>query len=1491
MEGSPGEYCVRLASVALSAMLLTPPSYAQELNLISMFHLRIMLRQMLTREGIPNISEWETTLLKLALQIARDLTFTAHPQRQGADMDVRRYVKIKKIPGGAPKDSEFVDGAVITKNVAHKAMSRSQRNPRVMLVTFPLEFHRVEGQYMHFGQVVRQEKEYLNNLAARIAALRPHIVLVEKSVSRIALDALAKHKISVARSVKESAIQFVARMTQGDVFSSIDRLALEPRLGHCAKFQIQTFDHQLIPGRRKTYMRFEGCNKEMGCTILLRGGDNDTLMRIKRVTRFLTFIVRNLKLETHLWMDSVIALPQLTAEAVPSAPSSDPSNSVSTGLHPSLWSFSNLKFISDSPLSTNDTPDPQTDDEDFPDDEAQRRSLTRKIQQSLDPYTKTFISVSATLRFQPPHPVKRMKELDDALAAAKRAWEDEIIRREEKTATPIPITQLPTVSENEFQVDTPTEPASHHFQDATITRNMDQDDIKAQIESLPDRIASETPPRDLILPNGNGYFETGPTSALLTEVKPRILEETVPCTLKTAEDIRFESRITQLKGQHEEQRKIWEWYLRKNKDDFVVEKYQCIGLWECTMPIVDYGSRKACTLPQMKYVTFYGENDLTLGQLIESSINDTLAQFLDPKAICPAKCCDEPVARHCKVFVHNDTKLMVAVEQWDQIHGHGGPHYLYSPDLVTTWSSCRLCGMATPFITVSEEMQRYSFAKFLELHFYPADVQFVEGAGCQHNIYKHHIRYFSKRGMTVQFQTDPVNVFEVVYPPSRIIVKLESRLEMKNSDFTRLHARNTLWYTALVDDLKLINIDAATGDEEADLKLTADINALILRAEMEKDEITMMINHVYKDTGSTDTLGLNQVRAYRQDKIVAWQQDFDRLPKVRPAQVTSRKSSAFGSVRAGLWPRRQGFPGPSDRHPSSASVSEAEESTPPPLLRKGTGLSFVSTSSASDASEPEMDGALSKLVEKVVPLAVATANRTATKNHEVIKPASKEEGSDGDSDSTIGATKEDAALDPPVSSPIEVSPRGGGDVMRIRSVCRQERNELPESPPAEPAEERMSRPISRLPRRPTQQPSVAELVKKYQEFLPASGVPDLAKTAFAPELPESEPEVSSPPLRPLPRPRNRSRHGNRVVSKKTSISDFEQGYAANVAPRQRRSLGSRIPVPPPLDLNSDSRKTSPDKRPPMTRGYTYDNPKLSPVAAGNNRVRSRSYQKPPAKDKPPVPRSPVAGGKSTFRRQQSSGNKVSNIAKHFERISRDNERATRRYAVIRGGRKPRPVASARAKVEILDSVRDAVKDEEPESSSESSEADDEGEGEDDAPVPVPKKSDSVNSTTSRPETEPDEVAPVTESPAEIETGKTPPPTDAGKDPVGVPDSTPLRTVNEAAESALPSTSTSPTVFTNPLPPSTRPYTSYVPTDAETGASERNSIFRALTGFWPGQAPQSRFRSESGAEDLMADPEHIFRDASMVVRTDEPTSIIALALKYVVLSPVTFLRSC
>ena len=84
-----------------------------------------------------------------------------HHMPASFSIDVRQHVKIKKIPGGMPCDSEYVDGAVITTNVVHKQMVRTVSNPWVMLVTLPFEFHCIEGQYMHLDPLVNKEKHTL----------------------------------------------------------------------------------------------------------------------------------------------------------------------------------------------------------------------------------------------------------------------------------------------------------------------------------------------------------------------------------------------------------------------------------------------------------------------------------------------------------------------------------------------------------------------------------------------------------------------------------------------------------------------------------------------------------------------------------------------------------------------------------------------------------------------------------------------------------------------------------------------------------------------------------------------------------------------------------------------------------------------------------------------------------------------------------------------------------------------------------------------------------------------------------------------------------------------------------------------------------------------------------------------------------------------------------------------------------------------------------
>ena len=415
-------------------------------------------------------------------------------------------------------------------------------------------------------------------------------------------------------------------------------------------------------------------------------------------------------------------------------------------------------------------------------------------------------------------------------------------------------------------------------------------------------------------------------------------------------------------------------------------------------------------------------------------------------------------------------------------------------------------------------------------------------------------------------------------------------------------------------------------------------------------------------------------------------------------------------------------------------------------------------------------------------------------------------------------------------------------------------------------------------------PSVAELVKKYQDYLPPQGVEDLTKTALAPGVPVSESEQEGAPLF-RPRPRHKTRqHQQTFLSKRSSVSDFESSYAANIAPKYlaKRNLGqsgvgSRIPIGNYPDSRTTSRRTSPDKRPSFSRTNTDSTLRVgrtSPPPGKNTltpgmKPRSKPVIRLGPKDKlPPARPSSVVNPKSTFRRAPAPGSKVSNIAKHFERMNRENERASRRYAVIRGKR-ARPVASARAKVEVLESIKDAIKDEESESS-DSSEADDEGGGEDDDNV---DQKSPQKSPQTIPETPPPAPAVLLE-PADDQPADTP----ARESSVRTEsvEAVPSGTVTSPHEIEMP-----PSLMSSPMlsptaahgmMPMTPP-----PTDIDIEPSGRPSILKALSTLWPQQAP-SRGRSEVDPDDPMADPEHIFRDSSMVVRTDEPTSIIALALK-------------
>lgn len=800
-------------------------SFAQRPELLagdSLAYLELMLQQAIARAELPNAGEWHRVLSSLLLRVSTNL----HPNvRAGDSIDVRTYVKIKKVPGGKISDSEYVDGIVITKNVAHKAMPRRLVNPRIMVVTFPLDYHRVENQFMSLDPILAQEKDYLRLLTKRIIDVRPHIVLAQRSASRIALDYLLEANIAVARSVKISSIHQVARCTQADVVASMDRLALEPRLGRCAEFQIQSFEHDLIPGRRKTLMRFEGCHRDYGCTIILRGSDLATLRRVKIVTDFMALVAYHLKNEIILYSDEHNIYP-------PRPPLSQSYQELLEALSASTPPLD--RTTSDASQSSSSEPDsPKTPKAQVTDDRVTERQealdQTRNIAQSLKPYLTTILSPSTAIRYPPPAPLAKMADLDRILTVLRHQKDDEeaaqILQEERK----VPETSQLITGDSE-----------------TATTAV----ASSAVSESGDTTAAEMP--------SSAVMTALPVSSMLSKEATRDPYR----VLRKPDEIARESTLAQIAHQHSEQLKLWEWYRRRHAVTLRPEDYQGIVY---LYSLGCESNEKPCVEPTLQHLNFYQPDDLTVGQYLEGLTADAGKR-------CPSKTCERLLLFHFKLLVHSERRLQIAMDQFPcPSPGH--------EDRIITWSYCRICATPSPTTIMRDETWKMSWGAYLEHCFYPPECQ--AGFSCPHDAYRDQIRYFAHRNLAVRIHNEQIDIFEPVRPSITLQIKAETKVVLKNQEYESALHKNAAFFDSVLARLRSIDTDIVQlekvrndRDEFADVKiplLKAALDNMLSRAVADREEIVNLLNRTYKLTHMTDVLAMNTVLRTLQDKVVQWE--------------------------------------------------------------------------------------------------------------------------------------------------------------------------------------------------------------------------------------------------------------------------------------------------------------------------------------------------------------------------------------------------------------------------------------------------------------------------------------------------------------------------------------------------------------------------------------------------------------------------------------------
>ncbi len=241
--------------------------------------------------GTKFVSRWSQLMCSLALKAVRTVSHDAGGGKK--EVDIKRYAKVEKIPGGEIEESRVLDGVMLNKDITHPKMRRRIENPRVILLDCPLEYKKGESQTNieiskeeDWNRILQIEEEQVKQLTDAIIALKPDLVITEKGVSDLAQHFLVKNNITALRRVRKTDNNRIARATGATIVNRVEDLQESDVGTHCGLFEIEKIGDEYFTFITK-------CKNPKACTILLRGPSKDVLNEIERNLQDAMSVARN----------------------------------------------------------------------------------------------------------------------------------------------------------------------------------------------------------------------------------------------------------------------------------------------------------------------------------------------------------------------------------------------------------------------------------------------------------------------------------------------------------------------------------------------------------------------------------------------------------------------------------------------------------------------------------------------------------------------------------------------------------------------------------------------------------------------------------------------------------------------------------------------------------------------------------------------------------------------------------------------------------------------------------------------------------------------------------------------------------------------------------------------------------------------------------------------------------------------------------------------
>jgi archaeal chaperonin len=239
-------------------------------------------------------------------------------------------IKVEKKAGGSIRDTKFVHGIVLDKEVVHGGMPKRVENAKIAVINSPLEIEKTEfdakininspGQMQQF---MDEENRILKAMVDKVMAAGANVLLCQKGIDDIAQHYLAKAGILAVRRIKESDMYKLSKATGARIINNLDELSASD-LGYA----------KLVEERKvetDKWVFIEECKNPKSVSILVRGGSqrvvdeaersiHDAIMAVKDVVEYPYIVVGGgapealASLKLREWAATLSGRSQLAAE-------------------------------------------------------------------------------------------------------------------------------------------------------------------------------------------------------------------------------------------------------------------------------------------------------------------------------------------------------------------------------------------------------------------------------------------------------------------------------------------------------------------------------------------------------------------------------------------------------------------------------------------------------------------------------------------------------------------------------------------------------------------------------------------------------------------------------------------------------------------------------------------------------------------------------------------------------------------------------------------------------------------------------------------------------------------------------------------------------------------------------------------------------------------------------------------------------------------------